>query len=64
MTKALCDICKKPVGPNDHPNAKVSHMACAMEQTYGAHGKDPAESIHAESYKRACEMRARQVRES
>jgi hypothetical protein len=26
-----CHECGKPVGNNDHPNAKVSHMACAMK---------------------------------
>ena len=26
-----CDVCGKPVKGSNHPNAKVSHMACAIK---------------------------------
>lgn len=61
MTIAICCICHKPIGTDENPGAEQSHMACAMESVYGAHGKDPADGTHADAYKRACEKRAEQV---
>lgn len=61
MSDVLCVICNRPAGLNEHPDASVSHMACAMEKCYGSRGEDPSKSLYAEEYKRACETRTKQA---
>jgi len=59
-----CNICNLPVGSDDHhQNAMVSHVACAIESAYAAHGRTlPTESPYVDTYREACEKRAEQVK--